>query len=380
MRWRRRRERDLEREIQDHLDLEAQELLTSGRSIDEARQEARRILGNTTVIKESVRDMWGWTSLDQFLQDIRYGARLLVRNPAFSATAVLTLALGIGANTAIFSLVNGLLLKPLPYRGADRIVVPATVFERSHSDRGSVAYPDILDWKQQTDLFEAVASANQGTMDVTGLDEPERVRVGFISDGYFQTMGSPPLLGRTFQPEEYLPNNGRVVVLAHGFWMRRFGGDVKAVGRSIDLNGVAHQVIGVMPEASTWPETVEMFRPDGYGGTPPTFLMRRDNHITRAVARLKPGVSLEAAQARLTAMAARIANEFPNRKGTGWKLHSLRDWIVGPIVRQTLLILLGSVLFVLLIACANVANLLLFQHIGILSLEFHVDKLSRPLL
>jgi putative ABC transport system permease protein len=297
----------------------------------------------------------------QILQDLRHGLRLLARNPGFSIVAVFTLALGIGANTAIFSLVNGLMLKPLPYHDADRIVVPATIFANLRSDRGSNAFADILDWKAQTDLFTAVAAYSDGSFVITGGDEPQRIAGLFVGDGYFQAIGATPLIGRTFSAQEYLPNQGRVVVISHGLWMRRFGGDPKVVNSTIELSGVPHVIAGVMPKDSTFPADAEIIRPNGFGGTPPAWAMRRDNHVFQSVARLRPGVSISQAQARLTAMAARVAREATHRQGTSWKLHSLRDWIVGPIIQRTLLVLLGSVLFVLLIACANVANLLLVR-------------------
>jgi predicted permease len=298
--------------------------------------------------------------MDQLLQNLRYAARVLRRNPGFTSIAILTLALGIGANTAIFSMVNVLMLKPLPYKYADRIVVPATVFERLHTDRGSTSYPDILDWKAQTGLFEAVGAYNTTRWVATGADEPERIAGLSIGDGYLQAMGITPEIGRTFTPEEYFPGPvGRSIMITHGFWLRRFGGDPKAVNSTIELSGIPCIVVGVVPKDSTWPEDAEILRPNGWSGTPPAMLMRRDNHITRAVARLKPGVSIERAQAQLTVMAARIAREETHRAGTSWKLHSMRDYIVGPVIQRTLIVLFGSVLFVLMIACANVANLLL---------------------
>src|SRR5207247_1696948 len=158
----------------------------------------------------------------QILQDLRHGMRQLARNPGFSIVAVFTLALGIGANTAIFSPVNGLMLKPLPYKDADRIVVPATIYANLSGDRGSDALADILDWKAQTDLFTAVAAYTDGTFTVTGGEEPQRIQGLFVGDGYFQAIGATPLVGRTFSAQEYLPNQGRVVVIAYGLWMRRF--------------------------------------------------------------------------------------------------------------------------------------------------------------
>jgi putative ABC transport system permease protein len=355
---RRRREQDLQREIRAHLDLEAEEQQQSGLLPGAARDSARRVFGNTVIVQEDVRAMWGWTRFDQFVQDLRLAGRLFRKSPGFTAVAVLTLALGIGANTAIFSLLNGILLKPLPYPSADRIVIPATIFQRHHTDRGSVALADVLDWKKQTDLFEGVSVYDEFDMTATGAEEPERIRVGAGDEDFFRIFDARPILGRTFSPEENQPKAAPVLVLSYGYWMRRFGGDPKAVGSDLELNGRPRRIIGVMPKDSIWPETAQIFLPIAIG-TPNANLLRRDNHIFQAIARLRPGVPIERAQARLTVMGDRIGRAESNRAGTNWKLHSLSQWIVGPALRQTLLILFGAVLVVLLIACVNVANLLL---------------------
>jgi putative ABC transport system permease protein len=183
-----------------------------------------------------------------------------------------------------------------------------------------------------------VAAHSEGSFVVTGGEEPQRLVGLFVGEGYFEAMAAAPLIGRTFNAQEYLPNQGNVVVIAYGLWMRRFGGDPKVVNSTIELSVVPHVIVGVMPKDSTWPADAEIFRPNGFGGTPPAWAMRRDNHIFQAVARLHTGVSIQQAQVRLTAMAARIAREATHRQGTSWKLHSLRDWIVGPIIRQTLFV------------------------------------------
>ena len=303
--------------------------------------------------------VWGKTSIEVFGQDARFAGRLLRKNPGFTAVVVLTLALGIGATTSIFTVVNALVIKPLPYQDPEGLVVPATIFQRLHTDRGSVSYPDILDWKSQQDIFEAVSAVTDSDFDITGADEPERVR-GLIADAdYFRVMKSQPVLGRVFTRQDDVPKANLVVVLSYGFWMRRFGGDSKALGSRIELGGVPHIVIGVMPKDSTFPQEAEIFKPLGFGSTPLDWTMRRDNHVFNAIARLKPGVAIDQAQAKLTVMGSRIAREETNRAGTNWKLHPLRDFVLGPTLGRTLWILLGAVLLVLLIACVNVANLLL---------------------
>ena len=292
-------------------------------------------------------------------QDLRYGIRLLGRSPGFTAAAVIALGLGIGANTAIFSVVNTVMLRPLPYNDPGRLVVPATVFLRHNTDRGSSSYPDFLDWKSQTQLFDSVAAYRTLTLDVTGGEEPERLLAAQVSEDYFRVIGTPPLLGRTFLPEENLPGAGRVVVLSYGLWMRRFGGDPKAIGAQIEVAGLPFTVVGVMGKDSMWPSEVDAWGPLGLGPNPPQWAMRRDNHVWQAIARLRPGVTVEQAQAVLTVMARQVEREAANRAGTSWKLHPLSRWIVGSQMRETLIVVLGAVGFVLLIACVNVANLML---------------------
>ena len=303
--------------------------------------------------------MWIIQWLENCRQDFHHGVRLLIRNPGFSAVAILTLGLGIGVNTAIFSVVEGLLLKPLPYHDPERLVVPATIFQRLKTDRGSVAYADILDWKAQAELFEAVSAFNGISTDVTGGEEPERVQGLAVDEDYFRVMGCPLLFGRPFTAAESRPGADGEAVLAYGFWMRRFGGDPHAVGSRIEMSGVPFTVIGIAQKDSTWPPEAEIFRPLGIA--PDADFMRRDNHIFGALARLRSGVSLQQAQAKLTIMGAQIAERSVNRAGTNWKLHTLTAYIIGSTLRQTLLVLLGATLFVLLIACVNVANLLLVQ-------------------
>ncbi len=292
------------------------------------------------------------------IHDLRYSIRTLCRTPGFTGVVIFLLALGIGANTAIFSFVSAVMLKPLPYKDADRLAVPATIFRQLDTDRGSSSMPDVLDWKAQRDLFDAVSAYQGDTFDLTGVGEPERVNGLSVDESYFRVMSAPPLAGRTFSAEENLPENNRVVVISEGLWLRRFGADPKAVGMTVDLSGVPHKIIGVMRKDSVWPGDADIWKPSGFA-RPPEWTMRRDNHMFETVAKLHPGVSIAQAQARLTVMGERIAREAEHRAGTGWKLHSLHDWIVPPDVRRILAVLLATVGAVLLIACVNVANLLL---------------------
>jgi putative ABC transport system permease protein len=233
----RRCDRKLEDELQTHISLLAERYAAQGVGREEARDAARRQFGNLTLVKESNREMRIFPQLEMFSRDARHGARLLLRSPGLAAAALLTLALGIGASTAIFSLVRGILLRPLPYADAGRIVVPATIFSRYDTDRGSVAWADIRDWKSQRDLFDSVSAMNQGDVDITGGEETERAPGLIADEEYFRAMGAPPLIGRFFTAEENVPDAGRVAVLSYRFWMRRFGGDPAAVGSRIEIGG-----------------------------------------------------------------------------------------------------------------------------------------------
>src|SRR4051794_8580955 len=280
-------------EIHAHIALLTERYVREGMAPAAAARAASRQFGNFTSLREERTEMQTFAALENFGQDLRYGVRILARNPGFATVAFLTLALGIGANTAIFSMVEAMLVKPLPYPGASRIVVPATIFQRSKSDTGSVSYADIVDWKAESSLFEAVAAYMPSDLDVAGGEEPERIHAIAADEQYFRVLGSPLLLGRTPASGENHLGAHRVAVLAYGFWMRRFGGDPAAVGSTIELNGVPFQVIGVARKNATWPAEAELFRPLAVDQFPKADRLRRDNHIFRSLARLKPGVSVE---------------------------------------------------------------------------------------
>ena len=284
---------------------------------------------------------------------------MLIKKPAVTIVALIALALGIGANTAIFSVVNAVLLRSLPYKDPDRLVAPATV-RLGGSDRGSVSYADVVAWQKEEQIFEAVAAFQPRGADLTGSDEPVRAQAAPVSEDYFRVMGVEPLLGRTFLPEEQQPNGPPVVVLSYNLWQRRFGGDPAILDQSIMINGRPTTVVGVMPKDSQWPETVDFWSPLGFGSTPPEWAMRPDNHVWLAVARLKPGVTIEQATAVMKTIASRIEQENPvTRAGVSGRAIPLLEYIVGTDLRLALQVMLGAVGFVLLIACVNVANLLL---------------------
>ena len=360
--WKQRREReqDLEDEIRFDLEEDIRQRIERGEPPEAARLSALHDFGNVTLTKEDVRHMWRWSVFETVIRDFKFALRIMVKNPGFSTVVVLTLGLGIGANTAIFSVVNRLLVSPLPYNGAERLVVAATIIPRYNSDRINVSYADVLDFKEKSDLFEAVAGWVPRGFDVTGSGDPERVEGIAVDRDYFHVLTDPPVIGRTFVDEEDAPEANRVIVISHGYWLRHFGADEQAAGSSIELDGVPHRIIGVMSDEALFPQA-DIVKPLGIGSVLNADQLRRDNHAYRAIARLRPGVAVEAAQAELTVMGERIAAAEPNRAETNFKVHTLREFIIGPEIRQMLWTLLGAVLVVLLIACINIANLLLVR-------------------
>jgi putative ABC transport system permease protein len=291
--------------------------------------------------------------MDTLIQDLRYGVRTLLKNRSFTSVAVLALALGIGANTAIFSVVNAVLLKPLPYLDPDRIMT--VLYER----RIPVAPADFLDWKEQNQVFENIAAAQYWQPNLTDVSRPEQLWALHLTADMFNLLGVKPTLGRTFLPDEDQPGNHHVVVLSHRLWQRRFGGDAAIVGQAITLDGEAFTVIGVMPPdfrfAPFWATRAELWAPLNLA---PRMNDRRGSSL-RVFAKLKPGVTREQAQAEMSAINQRIEQQHPEtKKGLRLSVDPLHEIVVGNI-RPALLILLGAVSFVLLIACANVANLLM---------------------
>ena len=292
------------------------------------------------------------------LQDTKYGARMLKKSPGMSFVAVLSLALGIGAISTIFSFVNGIMLRPLPYHEPERLVtLDETAFKLGIPSM-SVSFPNFLDWRQQNQSFEDIACYDTGGFAIGGGGagaEPEQLRAAFVSQGLFEILGVAPILGRTFTAEEDQPDHDLVVILSYGLWQRRFGGDPNVLGQTIMLNNRPRVAIGIMPKGFQFPEVAEAWGPLAL--TPKIFT--RTDHGIEAIARLKPGVTLEQAQAEMISIASNIEAQNPvTNEGLSVNVIDLRAGLIGDY-RRALLILLGVVGFVLLIACVNVANLLL---------------------
>ena len=347
----------LNEEMRFHVDQQTEKNIGRGMTPAEARRQALVRFGGLERVKEATRDEFRPALLEDFARDLRYGARALLRAPGFTAVATLTLALGIGANTAIFSVVNAVLLKPLPYHEPDRLVF---VWEKNVAigkDRDLVAPPNYQDWSTQNAVFDALGAYRTNGFALTGSGEPESVTALTVTSSLFRVLGVEALVGRTFTEEEE-KRRDRVVVLRHEFWQRRFGGDRSLIGRTITLTGTPFTVVGVMPPDFRFPEgnPNDLYSPLIFA---PNELQGRRTHSLTVVGRLEDGVTIDAAQANMTTLARGIAAEDQGSNPDA-AVVGAHDLIVED-VRLGLLVLLGTVGFVLLIACANVANLLLVR-------------------
>ena len=362
----RRNDRELDDEVHSYVDLLANEKIREGMGSAEARRVAQLELGGVEQVKEQVREVRAGAWLDSFLQDLRYGARMLRKNLGFTAIAVLTLALGIGANTAIFSIVNGVLLNPLPFPHPQELTV---LYEHTTNfEKFSISYPNFLDWQRTNSTFASMAGYRHEDFNITSSGEPERVRGGMVSAEFFPIFGVKPLLGRLFSRDEDRQGAAPVVLLAEGFWQRRFGSDRDIIGKQIIMNGDAYVIVGVIPATFHF----STFNFDGIKDVyvpvaqtkDPLFYHRDVHEGTNAIGRLKPGVSLAAAQTDMAQITGDLAAAYPNaNKGIGATVMPLRDVLVQE-VRPYLWLLLGAVGFVLLIACVNVGNLQLARSTG----------------
>jgi predicted permease len=353
---RERRKNELNEEISSHLQMAARDRQARGESPAYASAAAQRELGNTGVIQDVTHDQWAWTWLENLLQDVRYGSRTLRKSPGFAAVATLTLALGIGVNTALFSVVNGVLLNPLPYPQANQLV--GLWWDRVPGQHSSIPYLNFLDWQKQSTAFSSVGAYLQDNMIISGACEPERVDGVKISANFFDLLGVKPLLGRWFRAEEDQVGAGPVALIGDGLWKSKFGSSPDVLGKTITVDGRSCTIVGVVPEKSPIYTTADVFTPLGQFNEEP-FRDRRASLGTVGVARMKPGVTLAQARADMDSVARDLAAEYPDaNKGTGIFVNPLKDDITGDIA-PTLFLLLGAVGFVLLIACANVANLLL---------------------
>src|SRR5215813_9358446 len=357
---RRRADRELEEEIRTHLELETQEKIEEGLSPEEARAAARRRFGNQTLLSEVSREVWGFRSIERLIQDLRFGIRMFLKSPGLTAVLILTIALGIGFNSALFSVVNTLLLNPLPFPDADRLVIAWTRAAKISSDRLGVTPEGFAEWRKQIQSFSGITASAIMLYNLSGTDEPERIQARRVSANFFSVLGIKPVLGRDFLPEDDELKSERVVILNQSVWQRRFNADPSLIGRTITLNDQPYTVIGILPREFRFPQIYEGYSsPEIWTPLQLESLPERGAPFLNVFARLKPGLASETAQAELNAIERGLETVYPQtHSGISVQLVRLQDQVVGK-VRLSLLILFGAVGIVLLIACANVSNLLM---------------------
>jgi len=350
---------DIEEELRIHVEMETERNIERGMPPDEAQAAARKSFGQLSRNTELSYDIRGGGWLETFWQDLRYGARMLRKQPGFSLIAVLTLALGIGANTAIFSVVNAVLVKPLLYPHSDLVVQIWQTNPRANRWGEWISYPAFVDYRRQNRVFEDIGAYRTWLWNITGGDHPEVLRGARVTSNLFSVLSVQPMLGRSFLPEEEQPGRNQVVILSYGFWQRRFGSDPALVGKTVTIDGLNHTVVGVMPPGFDLPYNVSsaVFASDAWipPGDDPE-LEDRGSPNYRVLARLKPGITIQQAQANIEAIALGLAEQYPENREMSATVVGLQQNLVKE-ARPTLLLLLGAVGFVLLIACANVANL-----------------------
>jgi putative ABC transport system permease protein len=365
------RENEIVEEFAQHLEDRYREVLAGGASHDEAYLAARAELSDGQLLVRELNRIERQMGVEPLAlgarrknmlgnlwQDLRYGLRLIRKNPGFSSVVVLTLAVGIGANTAIFSVVNAVMLRSLPFKDPDRLVR----LNESNPERGwptfSVSHPTFLDWRDQNQTFAAMAAVSGASANLGTAGEVEVVRGSAVTVDFLTVLGTSPLMGRNFLPEEDKPGgNARVVMITYGSWQKRFGADPEVVGKTVTINDNSFTIVGVLPESFAWSSAsnFELLFP-----LAPDPARNRSDHRLMVIGKLKEGVSREQALADLNTIAAQLANQYPESNG-GWSVsgQGFYDWMIPEQIRRSLLLFLGAVGFVLLIACSNVANLML---------------------
>ena len=355
-------DQDFENELEIHLEMLTDENVRRGMAPEEAKRAARMRLGGLTQLKETNRELHGLPVVETFLQDTRYAFRMLRKSPGFTAVAVLTLALGIGANTAIFSVVYAVVLKPLPYVNSEQLFNVFEVQPQQGVTGTGWSYANFAELREQNSVFSEMAGAQKHQLTLTARGEPSIVNTSVVTPELFSVFGEKPLAGRMFFSEDGRAGAPPVVVLSENLWRGSFGADPNIIGSSIDLDKRSFTVIGIMPAAFRFPlltESEQVWIPLVQDPLFGSLIPRRGGHWLQVTGRLKPGVSMTQAQAELDAISARLAKVFP-AENDGWAIRMvpLQQMIVGN-AKSSLLVLLGAVGLVLLIACANIANLLL---------------------
>src|SRR4030095_4905726 len=368
--------RGLNAEMRFHIEMETEKNIRLGMSPDDARLKALRSFGPMEKHKEETRDARGISWLETLGADLKYGARALLTHPGYALLAVLTLGLGIGANTAIFSVINGVLLKPLPYEHGDRLVVLQQSAPLSGRSNTGVAIAEYFDYRERAkDVFDGLVEYHQMSFDLINRGEPDRVNTGVVSANFFDLLGIKPVLGRTFVPDDDVKGAEAVLVLSHTYWQTKFGGDPNIVGQVFEMNDRPHRVIGVLPNVPHYPQENDVYMP--VLACP--FRAAAEGNIARnrrvfaalnVFGRLKPGVSAEQAASTVGSICHNFTNDKafaqvyrPEQSGFQGTVVEVRDALTSG-ARDMLLILLGTTGIILLIACANVATLTLARMLG----------------
>src|SRR5580704_10856258 len=362
-----RKASDFGAEIEAHIALETERLQEQGLSYEDARTQARRTFGNVTRVQERFYESSRRPAWDHFWQDVRYAARMLRKSPGFSAIAILTIALGIGATTAIFSVVDATLLHPLPYPQPEQLVSVIDDLPGVGAQDVGMSVPEWHDF-QRSEIFEYVSPVGGGDVNVTGSSQPTRVLFAAVPPNYFALLGAQPELGRSFNPNDTTPGFTLEVVISNRLWKGAFAGDPQILSKNIRLDSDLYQIIGVMPSSFRDPgqtaaqRNTELWAATGFAGPPAPPPLRASHFLAPVIARIKPGLTIGEAQSRLDALVASLQKDFPRDYPlkSAWKVRlvPLKQTVVGD-VRQSLILLLGAVALVLLIGCVNVANLLL---------------------
>jgi predicted permease len=363
---------ELSEEIREHLEEKTEELVVGGMSREEATYAARREFGNVNLVEENGRDVWRWRSIENFFADVRYGFRMLRRNPVFAAAGLLTIAIGIGANAAVFSVVNSVLLKPLNYPNSQELVALHQLAPGAAGladfRNGLLLSPSMyFTYAEQNRSFQSLGVWIPGTANVTGLAEPEQVRTVYVSDGVLQALAVPPALGRWFSQADQIPRGPERVILSYGYWQRRFGGDQTVVGRNVLVDSRSREIIGVMPRGLRFLDTdFDLIVPLAFERGK-VILAGFGYH---GIARLKPSVAIAEANADMTRMLPIWMDSWSN--GPGTNPHIYETWKITPMIRplkqevlgnvsEVLWVVMGTIGLVMMIACANVTNLLLVR-------------------
>ena len=359
-----RMEQELDRELAFHLDMLTEQNVRAGMAPGAARQAAMRNFGAVERIKDDVRDTWLSRTWETIGQDIRYGMRSIRRTPGFALVVIVTMALGIGANTAIFSVVNAVLLRPLPYDGGDRVV--ALRQQRPLAGENDIRFSalEIADYAKHSSALESISEFHSMWFILLGRSEPERVSTGVVSSNYFETLGVKPMLGRQFAPRDEEHGAPAVLILSHKYWKSSFGGDPTVVGRVFEMNDRPHEVIGVLPPVPQYPEEVDVYMPTSACPfrSAPAMKDRRDGRMMSALGRVRRGVPLDKARADLDLVTARLQQDHPQFYPTSQGFRATATPLQEEVTQSfqtTMLVLLGTAGFVLLIVCASIANLTL---------------------